>query len=157
MPQYRLLTFLFYIYIFVMQYYKSKSKPFTGTNYKEISRKALSAYREISRKTRRRPYVRSVYFNKQKIFLGLFWSHLHQKNQWDRMRRMKYFACGLELIVKSRFEPISKENPNRPIEILHRFYGLTPTNKRFSVQIKEDKRTAERHLISVYPVEKDDF
>jgi len=70
------------------------------------------------------------------------------------MRRMKFFGCALELIKNSRFEPTSKENPNKPTEILHRFAGVTKNNDLFFVQIKEDKRTSEKWLVSVFPIER---
>jgi len=137
-----------------MPAYKTKVKPLTGTNYKEISKKTLGFYKQIQKKSKRRPYIRSAYFNKEKIFLGLFWSHLYQKNYWDQTRRMRFFECGLELITKSRFEPISKENPNKNDEILHRFSGITPNNEIFFVQIKEVKKNSQKWLISIFPLEK---
>lgn len=137
-----------------MKTYKTKTRALSGTNYKEISKKAYSLYQQIKKKTKRRPYVRSAYFNKDKIFLGLFWSHLYGKNYWDQIRRMKFFECGIELICKSRFEPTTKENPNKPEEILHRFAGTTADNELFFVQIKEDKRSCQKWLISIFPIEK---
>lgn len=106
----------------------------------------------IKRKSKRRTYVRSAYFNKNKIFLDLFWQHLFDKEKWqDRFRRLKYFGCAIELIQESRFAPKSKENPNNPSEILHRFYGSTAEKDAFYVQIKEDKRTGQKFLISTFP------
>ena len=70
------------------------------------------------------------------------------------MRRMKFFGCAIELIQNSHFEPTSKENPNKPGEILHRFAGISADNEIFFVQIKEDKRNNQKCLISVFPVEK---
>ncbi|PIT94952.1 hypothetical protein COT96_02285 [Candidatus Falkowbacteria bacterium CG10_big_fil_rev_8_21_14_0_10_38_22] len=137
-----------------MKTYKTKSIILAGTSYKEISKKAFILYNGIRRKTKRRPYVRSAYFKKDKIFLGLFWTHIYNKNYWDQMRRMKFFGCALELIKNSRFEPTSKENPNKPTEILHRFAGVTKNNDLFFVQIKEDKRTSEKWLVSVFPIER---
>lgn len=137
-----------------MKYYKTKTRPFTGTSYKEIRKKAFGFYREIKSKSKRKPYVRSAYFKKEKIFLDIFWSHLHEKNYWDQMRRMKFFACGIELIQKSRQEPVSKENPNKSGEILHRFAGATANNELFFVQIKEDKSSSKKFLISIFPIEK---
>lgn len=137
-----------------MKTYKTKSIILAGTSYKEISKKAFGLYNGIRRKTKRRPYVRSAYFKKDKIFLGLFWTHIYNKNYWDQMRRMKFFGCALELIQNSRFEPTSKENPNKPTEILHRFAGVTKNNDLFFVQIKEDKRTSEKWLVSVFPIER---
>jgi hypothetical protein len=137
-----------------MPAYKTKTKPLSGTNYHEISKKAFGQYQQIKRKSKRRPYVRSAYFRKEKVFLGLFWSHLHEKNYWDQMRRMKFFGCAIELIQNSRFEPTSKENPNKLGEILHRFAGISADNEIFFVQIKEDKRNNQKYLISVFPIEK---
>jgi hypothetical protein len=57
------------------------------------------------------------------------------------------------LIQKTKFEPISKENPNKSGEIFHRFFGSTPDNEMFFVQIKEDKKTDQKYLISVFPFE----
>jgi len=137
-----------------MKTFKTKSVILRGTNYKEISKKAFGLYNGIRRKTKRRPYVRSTYFKKDKIFLSLFWTHIYNKNYWDQMRRMKFFSCALELIQNSCFEPTSKENPNKPTEILHRFAGTTRDNDLFFVQIKEDKRNDEKWLVSVFPIEK---
>ena len=66
---------------------------------------------------------------------------------------MKYFGCAIELIQKSKFEPKSKENPNKQSEILHRFYGFTADNEIFCIQIKEDKRKDQKFLISVFPTD----
>ena len=77
-----------------------------------------------------------------------------KKNFTDLMRRMKFYPCALELIKNSSFQPISKENPNKSSEILHRFAGKTPENELFFVQIKEQKNSNKKWLISVFPVSK---
>lgn len=51
---------------------------------------------------------------------------------------MKFYKTKAQ---KSRFEPKSKENPNRRSEIIHRFGGITKDKELLYVQIKEDKRT----------------
>lgn len=53
--------------------------------------------------------------------------------------------------VFNTFEPKSKENPNEPSEILHRFAGTTKEKDLFYVHIKEDKRTGQKYLISIFP------
>jgi len=95
--------------------------------------------------------VRSAYFGNNKIFLGLFWAHLDQKNWNDRFRRLKYFPCAIDLIKYSTFAPSSKQNPNKSTEILHRFNGLTNRNEPFVVQIKEDKSSDQKWFLSVFP------
>ncbi len=138
-----------------MPEYKTKIKKFSGSDFHEVHRQAFGLFTKIRKKTKRRSYVRSAYFDRDKIFLDLFWAHLFAKQNWrDRVRRMKYFGCALELIQKSRLEPKSKENPNKLSEILHRFIGITGEHELFYVQIKEDKRSGEKFLISVFPEEK---
>ena len=97
--------------------------------------------------------VSMFYFKKQKVFLGLFWQHLHEKNLRDKARRLALFPCAIELIQKTKYEPSSKDNPNRKSEIFHRFAGSTPDNEIFFVQIKEDKNTKEKYFISAFPLD----
>ena len=136
-----------------MQYYKTRARKLPGTHWPRLLKTALGIYKEITSKTKRRPYVRSAYFDKQKVFLGLFWQHLHEKNLRDKARRVAFFPCAMELIQKTRQEPTSKENPNRKGEIVHRFAGSTPDNEIFFVQIKEDRRTNQKWFMSVFPLD----
>lgn len=124
--------------------------------YGDISPAAFHLYNQIKKRSKRRLYVRSAYFKKEKIFLELFWKHLtDKKNFKDKTRRVKYFACAIELIENSRFAPISKKNPNNSSEMLYRFYGVTADNELFCVQIKEnikkDKTKKQKFLISTFP------
>lgn len=138
-----------------MKIYITKISPIPGTNYSEVYKHAFGFYNKIKKKTKRRPYVRSAYFKKDKIFLPLFWNHLHEKlNHRDKTRRVKYFLCAIELIENSTLDPESKRNVDRQSEILHRFAGKTKDEKLFFVQIKEEKRSGEKWLVSVFPVEK---
>jgi hypothetical protein len=134
-----------------MNVYQSQIRKLPGTNYGEIHTSAKRVFKEISSTTRRNPYVRSVYFKKEKVFLNHFWSHMMSKNWRDRSRRIKYCAAAIDLIRNSRFQPVSKENPNERSEVLHRFAGRTKEGESFFVQIKENKRSGEKYLISVFP------
>lgn len=135
-----------------MRIYQTKAKKLEGTDFHEVRKKAFGLYQQITSRSKRRPYVRSAYFKKDKIFLAIFWQHLWDKQKWqDRMRRLKFFEAGIELIRNSHFEPSSKENPNKPSEILHRFAGSTKEKELFFVQIKEEKRTGQKYLISIFP------
>lgn len=134
------------------QKYKTKVNPLTGTHWRQVLKKAFGQYKEIISQSKRRPYVRSAYWDKQKVFLGLFWHHLHEKeNIRDKTRRLKYFPCAIELIRNNRIQPVSKKDPNRRDDIVHRFAGITPNNELFFVQIKEDTRKQQKWLISVFP------
>jgi hypothetical protein len=133
--------------------YQTKTPKLPGTSYSEVYRAARRHYDNIARKTRRKPYVRSAYFRKEKIFLDLFWSHLHEKTPRDRFRRLKYYAATLVLLQRGRNAPTSKPNPNRPSEILHRFAGLTKERELFFVQVKESTRSHRKDFISCFPPE----
>lgn len=134
-----------------MKIYKTKVKRLAGTNYSEVYAIAHTIYKDIARKTKRRPYIRSAYFNKDKVFLDYFWDHIRMKNPQDRARRLKYYKCALDLIQNSRVEPISKQNPNRLSETLHRFSGVNGNHDVFFVQIKENVRNSEKYFMSVFP------
>lgn len=138
-----------------MKVYQTKASKLHGTNFHEVRKKAFNLYLQIKKRTKRKPYIRSAFFKKEKIFLDLFWSHLFEKKSFsDLMRRIKFYPCVLELIQKSTYEPTSKENPNKPSEILHRFGGTTLQKELFFVQIKEDKRSGKKWLMSVFPIDK---
>ena len=130
---------------------QTKSKKLSGTSYKEVFKKARAVFSEIKHRTKRRPYIRSAYFHKQKIFFDFFWIHLAQKQIPERVRRLRYFKAAIELIRKSRNHPQSMQDPNKPEEILHRFAGSTKEKELFFVQIKEHKRTGRKQLMSIFP------
>lgn len=134
-----------------MRIYQSKCRKLSGTNFSEVVKEADRIFRVIKSTTKRRPYVRSAYFNKSKIFIGSFFRHTHEKNWRDAVRRMKLFPCAIDLIKNSRHESTSKQDPNNPNVILHRFAGSTAQKELFYVQIKEDKRFDEKNLLSVFP------
>lgn len=131
--------------------YQTKTKKLPGSNYSEVKKSALILFNQIKKKTKRRPYIRSVYFNKQKVFFDFFWLHLFQKNPKERTRRLKYFEAALETIKNSRQHPVSEENPHKAGEILHRFAGLTENKELFYVQIKENKRSGKKYFMSCFP------
>ncbi len=134
-----------------MKIYEVQTRPAAGSNYREVYRGSFGLYNTIRKKTKRRPYVRSAYFNKEKIFLQFFWNHLHEKNYRDRTRRAKFFPCAIDLIRRSRYEPATIQTLEKPSELLHRFAGKTKDGKIFFVQIKHELRTGEKWLVSVFP------
>jgi len=136
-----------------MDTYRTNSHKLAGTNYSEVYPQAYSLYKRICAKTKRRPYIRSAYFGKEKVFLDYFWQHIRQKNLNDRVRRLKCYPCGLDLIAHSKVKPVSKENPNRRRDMLHRFSGVTSNGEQFFVQIMEDRKNGQKHFISVFPPE----
>lgn len=133
--------------------YKTKTKKLGGTSYKEVIKKARSIFHDVEKRSKRSTHLKSAYFNKDKVFFNLFWEHIDQKPQRDRIRRLKLLGCAVELIENSRQKPTSKPNPNKKSEILHRFGGVTPSGELFYVQIKENIRTKRKDFISVFPEE----
>lgn len=136
-----------------MRAYITKSKQLSGTNYSEVLKKAVKLHSNLKKQSKRRTYVRSQYFKKEKIFLDLFWHHLRDKfSHKEKTKRLKYYPCAIELIQKTIFLPTSKVNPSKNKEVLHRFAGLAPNGELFFVQIKENKAKKQKYLISVFPV-----
>jgi len=135
-----------------MKVYKVKAGLIPGSNYKEVNRKVQELFYEIRKKTKRKPYVRSVYFNKQKIFFDYFWVHITQKSFSERVRRLRFFGAGIELIRESKHNPYTTQSPEKEIEVFHRFYGVTQNNEYFTVQIKDNKKTGAKQLMSIFPI-----
>lgn len=133
--------------------YQAKTKKLSGTDFHEVYSHALKLFKSLKKKSKRRPYVRSAFFKKDKVFLDYFWGHLWQKKWQDRFRRLKFYACSLDLIQHSHVEQVSKENPNKRSEILHRFAGSSAEKELFFVQISEDKKTGNKNFLSVFPVQ----
>lgn len=131
--------------------YQTKANELSGTSYREIRKQALVIFSQIKKRTKRQPYLRSAYFNRQKIFFDYFWVHLHQKSPRERFIRLKYFESAVDLIKNSRHKPFIEINRNRKSEILYRFGGLTKNKELFFVQIKENKRTKKKYFMSCFP------
>ena len=130
--------------------YQAKSLKLSGTDLKELEKKAKDIFKDIKSRTKRKPYIRSAYFNKQKVFFDYFWQHLNQKRPRQRFERLQLFALAVEVIKYSRNTPMSQDNPANRNEILHRFAGLTKDKRLFYVQIKEDKRRGHKYFMSAF-------
>lgn len=130
--------------------YTTKINKLKGHDYKVVHKQALALYKEISSRTKRKPYIRSRYFNKEKVFLDYFWQHLMDKTCNDRVRRLKLYPCALDLIRNNMITAIPQLNRNKLSEKLYRFKGIAPSGDIFCVQIKETKKK-ERYFISVFP------
>lgn len=136
------------------QYYVARAILLAGSHYVDVYHQAKTLFKVIEKRTKRKPYIRSAYFGKQKIFFDYFWIHLSQKNISTRKGRLKFFAAAIELVEKSRQVPTSKVNPEKRSEILHRFLGRLRSGEIFAVQVKENVRTHSKQLMSVFSLEK---
>lgn len=134
--------------------YQCKEEQLTGHRYVDVLPRARSLFRGLQRRTKRRPYIRSAYFQKEKIFIGAFWTHILQKLPSDQARRLKLLPCALEVIRKSRNDPVTFIDPTQTNSLLHRFYGKSPDGRLFCVQVKQDKRSGKKRLLSAFPIKK---
>lgn len=129
-----------------MRLYKTKVSKLAGTDYHELMSNALLIYHKEKSKSKRKPYVRSVYFNNEKVFIDYFWSHLNQKTWPDRARRLKFYACALDLIKNSKINSITSTNPNDKSENYYKFTGIAQTKEIFYVQIKENIKKNKKNF-----------
>jgi hypothetical protein len=133
-----------------MDIFYSKYNKLSGTSYYEVKGQVEVIFSRLKKKTKRRPYLRSAYFRKEKIFFEYFWAHLRQKNYRDRIRRLKFLEAGLDLIKNSRLIPVIITVDNKA-EVYYRFLGKTKDGWLFFVQIKENKKTGQKFFISCFP------
>ena len=136
------------------QYWKVKAKPLPGSKLVV----ARSAFNKFFTKTfsgsKRKPYIRSKFFGKRKVFVHLFREHTYQKHRQEQIRRLKLFPAALDLIIHSTCKPLSKSHQTKSYLMLHRFYGRFSNGKAFAVQISENKKRSELFFLSVFEIKK---
>ena len=138
-----------------MRVYKSRYKKLSGSSLEELTKLARKQYHTIQKRTlRRAPYVRSKYFTKDKIFINSFWEHMNQKSPKERVKRLKYYQCAIDLIRNTSLSPDTVYTYTNMNVGLHRFYGQTKAGEYFCVQISENKRTHRKEFMSVFPSKK---
>lgn len=130
--------------------YQTKTSKIVGSSTGEVFKKARRLFNEIEKRTKRRPYIKSPYFKKQKVFFDYFWFHLNQKSKREKIIRLRYLSPAIDLISNSRNKPSSRINPNKKSEILYRFGGLTKDKELFFVQIKENIKKKKLYFMSVF-------
>ncbi|MGI9028002.1 MAG: hypothetical protein ACR2FM_04150 [Candidatus Saccharimonadales bacterium] len=136
-----------------MKVYQSKYDKLSGTSRDEVMKDARKTYHIIQKHTKRQPYVRSVYFRKDKIFINTFWHHLAQKRRSDQVRRLKFYPCAIDLLRHTRFDSDTILKAKKLDELLHRFAGKSKDGELFYVQVKQNKKSGRKDFISVFPGE----
>ncbi len=132
--------------------YHCQSLPLGGHRYADIMPQARALFRALQKKTKRRPYIRSAYFKKDKVFFEYLWTHLNQKSLPDRARRLRYLPCALEVLQKSRQDPITFVDSQDPDTIRHQFSGVAGDGSRFAVIVKQERASGRKHLLSLFPI-----
>ncbi len=135
--------------------YHCKAQPLQGHRFAEFLPQARAIFRALERQTKRRPYVRSAYFQKDKIFFDFFWTHLQQKIPAERARRLRYLPCALELLRHTMHAPLTIQEDAHAETLFHRFAGQTSERQRFYVQVKHDIRSGKKQLLSVFPAQRE--
>jgi hypothetical protein len=112
-------------------------------------------FRTLQKRRKRRPYVRSAYFKKDKVFFDFFWVHLQTKALSDRARRLRYLPCALELLQESRQEPTTFVDAGEPETIRHQFTGTAGDGSPFAVIIKQERSSGKKYLLSLFPLRRE--
>jgi hypothetical protein len=133
-----------------MKVYTSKALLLSGSSYDEALKAVRKEHKKIENMTKRQPYVRSTYFNKDKIFISVFWTHLMQKHRKEQMKRLKLYNAAIDLLRNSRCEPETIFKKDDLGILLHRFYGVSKDGVEFCVQVKQNKRTGRKDFMSVF-------
>lgn len=132
--------------------FQSRYPLLPGTSYREVMGAARREYHMIQKRTpRRQPYVRSIYFRKDKIFINQYFEHLNQKNPADRLRRLKFFSAAIDAIRNCTDAPMVVQNPSKANEMLYKYNAVTKDGVRFVVQLRENKITKRKDFMSAFP------
>jgi hypothetical protein len=135
-----------------MKSYKAKYGLLPGTDYNEVMKTTRREYQTIqNRNPKRQPYVRSKYFNGDKVFINIFWNHLAQKRKGEQMKRAKLLRAAVDLLRNTQIPPQTIFSHTNLNEILHRFAGETKDGLQFYVQVKESKKSNRKDFMSVFP------
>lgn len=134
--------------------FRSKYNRLWGTSYVEVRPQAAAVYKDLVKQTKRQPYVRSKYFNGDKVFVSNMWVHMLKKNLNDRARRLVFLPAALDLIRNCRLKPDAILITMRGQTILYRFYGNTKDGYEFGVQVKKNVKTGRKDLMSIFPTNK---
>ena len=129
--------------------YRCKTKVFPGTDFAEVMVPARQLFHQYEANTRRQANIKSPLFGKDKIFLAAFWEHIAKKNRKDKTRRLKFYACALELISKATIQPESQPYKDKQ-STLYRFSGRAAGGQEFVVQISQNKN-GRKYFTSVFP------
>jgi len=76
---------------------------------------------------------------------------MEDKSWRDRVRRLRFYPCALDLIRNSHVTPVTVKNPNRFRRNCTRFSGVTKSGEIFVVQNKRRRKQDEKYFISIYP------
>ena len=133
-----------------MNAYNTKYPQLSGSSYNEVLKRARQEYNVIAHSTKRQPYVKSKFFSGEKVFLAVFWTHLMDKNQKDRTKRLRFYKAALDLLRNSQINPDTIASTEDQRILRYRFYVITKDGSYFCVQVKEDIRTKRNDFTSIF-------
>jgi hypothetical protein len=126
-------------------YFQSKQSKLYSTVYSRIYNYTKSYYESLIQNPRRKPYVRSKYFD-GKVFLDEFWTQIFRRNLADRRRRLAFYVCAIDLIQNSRNEPEVKYEMGKE---LYELYGIAKNGEKFAVHLRKSKKNI--YFMSCFP------
>lgn len=132
-----------------MKVYRSKYIKITGTSYEEIIRNARKQHQVIKKRTKRQPYIRSKYFNRDKIFVNLFWEHLMQKHRGEQQQRARFYLCAIDLLRNNTHDPRTIFTYGNLNIMLHRFIGISKDKEFLRTSKTKQKNWSQRFYICV--------
>ena len=73
-----------------------------------------------------------------------------QKNLKERTKRLQLYNAAIDLLRNTRCEPETLFSKDDMSNLTHRFYGVTKEGVEYCVQVKQNKRSGRKDLISVF-------
>ena len=128
-----------------VNYFKSKHSKLYSTVYSRVFCSARLYYESLIQNPRRKPYVKSKFFDK-KVFLDEFWTQILRRNLADRRRRLSFYICAIDLIQNTRCEPVIKYEVGKEF---YEFYGIAKNGEKFVVHMRRSKENI--YFMSCFP------
>jgi hypothetical protein len=126
-------------------YHSVKSKLYSSV-YARVHHQAMAHYESLINNPRRKPCVRSKYFDNKKVFLDEFWTQILRRNFADRRRRLAFYVCAIDLIKNTRCEPEIKHESGKKF---YEFYGVAKNGEKFVVHLRQSKDNI--YMVSCFP------
>jgi hypothetical protein len=130
----------------ILAEYQSTETKLYSTVYLRVLARASGYYKSLITNPRRKPNVRSKYFDHKKVFLDEFWTQILFRNLADRRRRLAFYICAIDLIKNSKCAPeIKYEKGKKLLE----FRGIAKNGEKFAVHLRQSKDNI--YMMSCFP------
>jgi hypothetical protein len=134
-----------------IKFFQSKYNEMAGTSYCELINKAHAIVNALNPNHRRKENVHCGYYSGEKIFFEYFWQHQSNKPPADKMRRIRFFQCAVDLLQNTTYAPNIEPSGKNSSELWLSFYGKTKSGVKFVVHLKSNQR-GNKYLMSIFPL-----